>query len=112
VQLAVVRRSTLERLTIFRYIAYRWQRQVPLLTVREDRQIHEVRAAQQVEYARFRRNCFPYNDGHGLGISGGGVLVRRHILGGAQRPPDPLLQVSDDGWFRRNSTSETRCCSN
>jgi hypothetical protein len=73
-QVAVARRSFLEHITVFRYLPFRWVRKVPLTVLDVDMQRKVVRDAGQVEYTRLRRNCFPYQDGHGIGISGGEVL--------------------------------------
>jgi hypothetical protein len=102
-ELAVMKRSTVEAASYIRYIPFRWERQVPLITMNEDGSEEELRAAGSVEWSRFRKNHFPYANSHGLGISTGGIVEGNKAHGslayelGTLMPSDAEAKLPN--WF-------------
>jgi hypothetical protein len=77
-ELVVLKRSTVEQFTDSRYAPVQWQRRVPLWVADPSVtggavEMKERRPAGSEEWARFRKNKFPYGPSHGLGVSSGGL---------------------------------------
>jgi hypothetical protein len=90
-ELVVLKRSTVEQFTDSRYVPVRWHRQVPLWVAeksaaRDGAEIKERRSVGSEEWARFRKNKFPYGPSHGLSVSSGGL---REGLDATHHTPGP-----------------------
>jgi len=72
-ELSVAKRSALEKHTVHRHLLFEWTRQVPLVQLQEDGTESTLRLAGATEHSRFRKNGFPYQDAHGMGLSSGGL---------------------------------------
>jgi hypothetical protein len=69
----VTKRSVLEKHTVHRFLLFEWTRQVPLIQVQEDGTESCLRDTGAIEHSRFRKNGFPYQDAHGMGLNSGGL---------------------------------------
>jgi hypothetical protein len=98
-ELVVLKRSTVEQFTDSRYVPVRWHRQVPLWVAeksaaRDGAEIKERRSVGSEEWARFRKNKFPYGPSHGLSVSSGGLREGLDAHGSLAYELGPAL--SDD----------------
>mmetsp|Transcript_4826 Transcript_4826/g.7519 ORF Transcript_4826/g.7519 Transcript_4826/m.7519 type:complete len:802 (-) Transcript_4826:399-2804(-) len=99
---AVVKRSTMEQVTVARYLPVRWVRRCDLQAYdSRGGKARMVRAAGSDEASRFRLNEAPYLDSHGMSISSGGLYegseVHATLAYDLAAPLDPSARVENWG---------------